>query len=52
MTRQNNRRADLDVKHDGDEKVMRHRQTPDHGVVRRDAKSFVRREDAVADGFM
>ena len=52
MPRQNNRSPDLDVEHDGDEKVMRHRQTPDHRVVRRDAECFVRREHAFADGFM
>ena len=52
MPRQNNRSPDLDVEHDGDEKVMRHRQTPDHRVVRRDAEGFVRRENAITDGFV
>jgi hypothetical protein len=42
----------LRYKHDRDQKMMRHRQAPDHRVVFRDLKRLVRGGNAVADGFV
>ena len=52
MTRQHNGRTTAQVQNDGDEKMMRHRQRPHHGVFRSDAQGLVGRVDTVADGLM
>ena len=52
MARQHDGRSVREIKHDRDEKMMRHRQAPHHRVARADFQNFIRGGDAVANGFV